>query len=112
MQECLHHVQLLYLSYGVTTFTLRSCCRKLADAAKAAREAEKDAQMQLEIEAGQPGIFAFINSRLTGESEQNSGQAAASTSGSVTIFCFTTLRRHHFAWDSGFQYTCQSSTCK
>ena len=43
-----------------------TCCwsRKAAQAARAAREAAKDAQNQLEIEAGAPGLFAFINTRL------------------------------------------------
>jgi len=100
--QCLYHVRALYLSYGFPTFMVRSCCRKVADAARAAREAELDAQTQLEIEAGQPGIFAFINSRLTGELEQNSGQAAACTSGSVTSSSFTKLQNPLHCMDCGF----------
>ena len=43
---------------------LHCWCRRAAQAAKAAREAARDAQNQLEIEAGAPGLFAFINTRL------------------------------------------------
>ncbi|CAL8464586.1 g4121 [Coccomyxa elongata] len=58
----------------------RSRRRKLVDAAKAAREAGRDAQTQLEIDTGQPGLFAFINSRLTNAAE-HSGEAVASSMG-------------------------------
>ena len=58
--------------------------RKLADASRAAREANRDLQTQLEIETGQPGIFAFINTRLTNGQAQ-SGQAEATSKGSATI---------------------------
>lgn len=56
----------------------RSRRKKLGDAAKAAREAGRDAQTQLEIDSGQPGLFAFINSRLTNAAEHSTECAVSS----------------------------------
>jgi hypothetical protein len=53
----------------------------MAEAARAARHAAKDEQNQLEIEAGEPGIFAFINTRLTSGANRQGEREAESSSG-------------------------------
>ena len=50
-------------------------CRRLAEAARAAREAGRDAQNRAEIDAGAPGLFAFINTRL-GDAKSGAPQDA------------------------------------
>ena len=42
----------------------RSCCRKNASAAIAAKNAERDADLATELATGHEGVFAFLNGSL------------------------------------------------